>query len=275
MHFNAWKRPLLSLAGLALAMCIGPPKANAQWDPDFSAFTNVTFVSGYQFTIGGQNISNFISSGGGLNLSAINSTNGLFQFGFSTTGNPNGTTPITLDFSAGTGSNFGLGSGGGTDTITGIDAVALVADGNGTPVTATEASTAQLSNYSGSADGIFKPTLLPNGSWPMYGAVDSSGNLDTWDNGNYLRNNTDVHSNSPSSANQAYGQYSFTNIQTNGATTPVYFAIDVRDSNGNTGWVLFDTPAPVPEPAFFQLGGLLALSGLGSACRRLRKRRAA
>jgi len=36
-----------------------------------------------------------------------------------------------------------------------------------------------------------------------------------------------------------------------------------------------NAPTPVPEPAFIQMGGLLALGGLGSALRQLKKRRSA
>ena len=266
MHFHAWKRLLLSLAGMALVLCIGPPKAQAQLDvdPSFSSFTGATF-GGYLFTIGGQPVTNFLNAENSLNLSAVNATNGDFQFGFTNGGS--------------TGTFMTAQIGSQTLDITAIDAVYLVANGpqdGKDSVTATVSSSgAPITSYTGSA--IAPPWsggTAPGANFPAYG----SGNFGQ---SNFLAMSKDSNWNSGSGAQNAqFGDYSFTNISAASTdTTGVFFGMHARwlNSNGtySTCFLIFGPGAPVPEPAFFQLGGLLTLSGLGSALRLRKKRRTA
>ncbi|HZT44235.1 MAG TPA: hypothetical protein VFA07_18870 [Chthonomonadaceae bacterium] len=270
MQFNAWKRLLLSLAGLALVMCIGPPKAHAQdgTDPSYSSFTAATFSSGYQFTIGGSSITNFLNGDGTLNLSAVNATNGDFRFGF-TNGGQTGTFMVAT-------------MGSQTLDITGIDGVYLVANGPSDgkdSVSATPTSGGKFSSSANITDyaGVNYPPAwaggpAPGANFPSYGAAN-------FGSGNILDMSNDATWNTAAGTqNGEFGDYTFNSIALSGATSGAYFGMHARwlDSNGQaqTGFLIFGS-APVPEPAYFQLGGLLALSGLGSAFRRLRKRRTA
>lgn len=256
-------RLLLALAIMAMGLALGTAKARAQEDPDpsFSSFIDPIFVSGFTFTIGGQPITNFMDSSGGLNLSAVNATNGLFQFGFS---DPN--TSMTVEF---TGPDpFG---GNGTDQITGIDGVYLLSDGSNNgknSVTATlNANGAPILDYNGSNDPHnWKGGPAPGANFPSYTATNFGSS-------NYLRMSQDPNWNSGSpGSNQQTGQFAFQNIaQSASATGEVFFGMHARDAFGNTAFLIL-APTPVPEPAYFQLGGLLVLSGVGAGFRRLRKR---
>ena len=91
----AFKRLLLTLAGVALLLGLGPPKAQAQesWDdPTFSSFTQTTLVSGFTFTINSVNVTNASQVG----------TNGDYVFGFSSTN-----TPIVINFGSAANDPFG------------------------------------------------------------------------------------------------------------------------------------------------------------------------
>jgi hypothetical protein len=251
---------------MALGLALGTGKAHAQddMDPSYSSFIDPVFVSGFTFTIGGQPITNFMDQDGGLNLTAVNATNGLFQFGFS---DPN--TPMNVVF---TGTDpFG---GNGTDKITGIDGVYLLSDGSQSgkdSVTATlNANGATIKDYQGNSNPpAWNGGLAPGANFPSY-------TTKSFGSGNYLRMNQDPNWNSASpGSNPALGMFTFQNIaQSSSATGEVFFGMHARDAFGNTAFlILAPPPAPVPEPAYFQLGGLLALSGLGSVCHRLKKRR--
>ncbi|HLV80978.1 MAG TPA: hypothetical protein VKT32_11890 [Chthonomonadaceae bacterium] len=247
MRLSAWKRPLLSLAAIALVLGVGPPRAQAQdnSDPTFSSFwQDATFSSGFVFTINGVAVT-----------SPVVGTNGDYQFGFSSA-----STPIVLSFS-GT-DPFG---GTGSDQITGIDGVYLVANGpqdGKDSVTATLSSSgAVITAFNGSNSAPnWTGGTAPGANYPSY----TAGNFGS---SNYLREG--------SGTDPAFGDFNFNNIAlSSSATTGVFFGLHLRASNGNTAFILFAPPgAPIPEPAYFQLGGLLALSGVGAAFRRLKKRR--
>ncbi|HZT42936.1 MAG TPA: hypothetical protein VFA07_12280 [Chthonomonadaceae bacterium] len=264
MKNRARVRPLLVLAIIALGLGLGTAKARSQdeIDPAYSSFIDPVFLSGYTFTIGGQPITNFMDSSGGLNLSAVNATNGIFQFGFS---NPNSAMNVVF-----TGTDpFG---GNGTDKITGIDGVYLLSNGPNdgkNSVTATlNANGAPIKDYNGSNDAhTWKGGLAPGANFPSYTATNFGSS-------NYLRMNQDPNWNAASpGSNPEVGMYTYQNIaQSASATGEVFFGMHARDAFGNTAFLIL-APPPVPEPAYFQLGGLLALGGLGSAYRRLKKRR--
>lgn len=264
MGNRARVRLLLVLIIMMLGLGLGTGKAQAQddIDPSYSSFIDPELLSGYTFTIGGQPITNFMDSSGGMNLSAVNATNGLFQFGFSAAN-----TPMTVKF---TGADpFG---GNGTDKITGIDGVYLLSDGSSNgknSVTATlNSNGAPIKDYNGSTDAHnWKGGSAPGANFPSYTATNFGSS-------NYLRMNQDPNWNASSpGSNQEIGQYTFQNItQSASATGEVFFGIHARDAFGNTAFLILAPPASVPEPAYFQLGGLLALSGLGSIYHR-RKRR--
>ena len=241
----AFKRLLPTLAGLALLLGVGPPKAQAQdnTDPTFSSFTMAAFETGYTFTING----NAVNSGNPVG------TNGDYVFGFSSTN-----TPIVINFGSAGNDPFG---GNGVETITGIDGVYLASNGSNDgqdAVTAT-VGTAPIKDYNGNANPPpWVGGTAPGANFPDYQA----GNFGS---ANYLREG--------SGTNPATGDYSFTNIaQSSTATGPILFGLHLRNDQGLTKFILFD-PAPVPEPAYVQLGGLLFLGGLGTAFRTLRKRR--
>ena len=244
------RRSLLVLAGLVLTFSFGTSRAQAQesWDdPTFSSFTQAMLVSGFTFTINNVNVTNASQVG----------ANGDYVFGFSSTN-----TPIVINFGSAANDPFG---GNGTENITGIDAVYLVSngpqDGKNAITAALNSNGAPVSDYNG---GPNPPNWAggpaPGANFPSYQAGDFGSS-------NYLREG--------SGTDPATGDFSFTNIaQSSTATGSILFGFHMRNTNGTTAFVLFD-PAPVPEPGYVQLGGLLAMGGLGSAFQFLKKRRIA
>ena len=248
MKYRARCSPLPIVAALALIFSVVSHRAQAQaLNPSFSSFGMVTLSKGYLFQINGVNVTTANQVG----------TSGDYAFGFSTA-----FTAITVNFS-GANSSFGIGPGGGTDTLTAIDAVYLVQNGPNDgkdSVTATvNGSGAAITSYNGTAAGTWTGGLASGADFPYY----ASGNFTT---SSYLRKGGTL--------NQRYGDFSFTNISSSAnATGPIYFGFYARDTAGHTGFLMAGF-GPVPEPAFVQLGGLLAMGGLGSAFRFLRRRRA-
>ncbi|HZT44236.1 MAG TPA: hypothetical protein VFA07_18875 [Chthonomonadaceae bacterium] len=264
---TCYQRLLLAWISIGL-LGIGAWKTQAQDIPDpyYTNFDQASVVSGFRFQING-------SAAAGTDLSNLLGTSPDIQVGFLNQG-----TNIDVHIN-GPDSNFDIGAGGGDIQITGIDAVYLIQNTNdGTnglnSLTANISSTnhAILTTYSGSSTSQYW------GAGAAYGA-----NFPFYQDGGFV-NNTKWLSNG-NVTSYKYGDFHFYGLQPgadgSNASGPIELGLfaqsNVLGADGKylTGFLAIAELAPAPEPAYIQLGGLLALGGLGPAFRLLKKRRKA
>jgi hypothetical protein len=252
---------LFPIAG-ALALCYHPAGAQEP-DPFFSQFDQASLVSGYHFEING-------SAAMTTDLSSLLNSSPDIQFGFLQKGED-----ITLHLS-GADQDFAIGAGGGDVTLTGIDGIYLIQN--------TSDGTDGLNSLTANITGLHPVLTNYNGStvhgyWT--GGAAWGANFPFYQDGGF-QNNTKWLSDG-NGTNYQYGDYVFYGLApgSNGsnASGPVELGLFAQGIGGDgqvhTGFLALGSFAPVPEPTYIQLGGLLALGGLGPAFRLLKTRRKA
>lgn len=209
---------LIALASIGLMS----REAHAQnLDPSFNSFFTATINSGAIFKIDGSNATS-------ANVPTGTHT---IEFGFASTN-----TPISLTFTGSVPTGFTS-----TDSITGIESVYLIADGpsNGKDaVTVTGYSGGTITDYNGSTttNAAWSGGSAPGANFPSF--TDGGGNFGS---GDFLLEG--------SGSDAKFGSFGFNSIALSStATTNVLFAAHVRESNGNTAFVILSPSAANPEP---------------------------
>lgn len=253
-------RLLILLIAPALAICYRQAGAQEP-DPEFSTFAQASLLGGYQFQINGVAVTT-------SDLSSLLNTSPDILFGFQQKGQD-----ITVSLS-GADSDFAIGAGGGQVTLTGVDGVYLIqntsdgTDGLNSLTANIKGLHPVLTNYNGSTvKGYWTGGAAYGANYPFYQDGGFANNTKWLSDGN--------------ATNYQFGDYVFYGLApgSNGsnAVGPLELGLFAQGIGGDgqvhTGFLAISSLASVPEPAFVQLGSLLALGVLGSGFRVLGKRR--